>query len=194
MLSNFEDGWPRWQHWTKAWAKWQQLSGVRPSIARGPSDCRGPVRLLRARQIAGAPHCWRPLRLLEAPQVDRAHQIVGGHSNCWGLSDWWAPQIDGALQSVVVPSDCWGPLRLQGAPRIAGTPQIAGGLLRLIGSLRLSGTLQIAEGPSDCWGPPDCWGPLCIAQPAQPIATPLRASFNDIITLEHIRWMDSRDF
>ena len=39
--------------------------------------------------------------------------------------------------------------------------------------------LQIAEGFSDCWAPQiagghsDCWRPLCIAQPAQPVATPL---------------------
>ena len=43
----------------------------------------------------------------------------------------------------------------------------------LMGPLRLSGTLQTAEDPLDCWGPSDGWGPLCVAQPAQPIATPL---------------------
>ena len=158
QLSNLEDGW----HWTKGWAKWQQLSGARPSIAgarqiaRGPSDCWGPLRLLGP-QVAGA------------PQIDAAPQIVGD------------------------PSDCWGPLRLLGAPRVARGTSDCWRLLRLMGPLRFSGTLQIAEGPSDCWGPLDGWGPLCIAQPAQPIATPLLLSLTSGWGLQN-GWIKLADF
>ena len=42
----------------------------------------GPVRLPGVRQIAEGPSdCWG-LRLLKAPQVDRAPKIVGGPSDC----------------------------------------------------------------------------------------------------------------
>ena len=86
------------------------------SAARGESPLCPPLGtpLPGARQIAEGPSdCWG-LRLLEAPQVDRAPQIVG------------------ALQIAESPSDCWGalgllgPLRLLGAPQIDAAPQIVG--------------------------------------------------------------------
>ena len=67
---------------------------------------------------------------------------------CWGTSDCWHP------------SDCWGPLRLLGP-------------LWLLRHLRCWGPPLIEGDPQIAGGPSDCWGPLCIAQPAQPIATPL---------------------
>ena len=102
-----------------------------------------------------------------------------------------SPQFSGALSS-----DCWRPAPyIAGAPQITGAlrllepcPQIAGGLeplrlpsaLQIAGPLRLIGPLsflgarqQIVGAHQIAGGPSDCWGPLCIAQPAQPIATPL---------------------
>ena len=155
-----------------------------PQIAEGPSDCWGP-------HIAG------PLRLLEASQVDRvlrlsgAIQIAESPSDCWRpLRIAEAPQFAGdpsdwcSLSQIVMgPSDCWGPLILLGAPSDCWE------LLRLMGPLRLSVTLQIPEGPSDCWGPSDGWGPLYIAQPAQPMATPLASSRQRLQSLL-TNWMD----
>ena len=106
-------------------------------IVEGPSDCRGPVRLMKAPQIAGTPI------LLGAPQ------IAGDPSDCWG------------------PLWLIGPLRLSGALQIARNPSDCCGPFGLLVPLRLLGASQIDGGPSDGW-----W-PLCIAQPAQPIATPL---------------------
>ena len=144
----------------------------------------------------------RPSRLLWASQIVGALQIAERSSDCWapsdfwGASDCWAPQIDGA------PSECRGllrsiePLRLSGAFQIAENPsdcwvpsdfwgQIAGGASDCWGSSDWWGPSECL-GPLDCWGPlgllgapriaggpSDGWGPLCIAQHAQPIATPL---------------------
>ena len=73
QLSNLEDG---LTFGRKVERNDKQLSGVRPSIAGGPSDCQGLVRLLRAPQIAGASDCWGPSLLNVAPQ------IVGDPSDC----------------------------------------------------------------------------------------------------------------
>ena len=89
------------------------LSLRAPQIAGGPSDCWGPLKLLRpsrflgSSQIAGGPSGWY-----------RVHQIVGGPSDCCR-----APQIP-------------GPLRISGEPQIVGGPQIDGAL-RLLGAHRV---------------------------------------------------------
>ena len=130
QLSIFEDGWPRWQHRTKAWAKWQgsDLSGVWPPIAEGPSDCWGPsvcwgpLRLTRPLRLSGSFRLLRAPQIAGASRISGAPQIAGGASDGWGPSDWWGL------------SDCRGPSRLVRAPQIAGAPGIAGAP-QLVGAL-----------------------------------------------------------
>ena len=70
-------------------------------FVEGPSDCREPVRLLRAPQIA------------RAPLIVGAPQIAGGWSDCWGSSDCWGLLI------------LMGLLRLSGPFRLVRAPQIS---------------------------------------------------------------------
>ena len=51
-------------------------------IVEGPSDCRGPVRLLRVLRIAETPILLGAHQIAGATQVDRAPQIVDGFSDC----------------------------------------------------------------------------------------------------------------
>ena len=58
-----------------------QIAGALQFV-EGTSDCRGPVRLLRAPQIARAPQIVGAPQIAGAPQVDMAPQIIGDPSEC----------------------------------------------------------------------------------------------------------------
>ena len=96
------------------------------------------------------------------------------------------PVMNSILHCPLLPSPKQRPGVLSGKPLNSALLQSGLGTFLVNENLAVRGKMMREEGtlPSfsfytstswlrHCWAPSDCWRPLCIAQPAQPIATPL---------------------